>query len=430
MRFLALLIILALSIHASAQSRCEETLLPPVPTDLAVRFLAETLHADMAVLGDRWAQEYAPFRRWLNENGIKWQSLQNGQKYDTMGRYFSPLLSPYNDKNIDRLRSEQLTQELIHRGAKLSPRAEGYSALNKISFSNYNRMLKEFKLKFPAQLSLSEQDPRKAQIRQALDKLAFAFIHNTTGLDRRPSFPLLSARELVGMGITDKLNTQPFNRLLLKTDGNVYFFAIPYSKAGSFPNVQSQYGSTSIILGEDFANSSGWMSPFVMHPNELLELAQKLMPDKAHAAKSLEPNEFMRAAGLDHGSIPFEAWQPIVKSLYRFDMRPGDYLRLVRETLQISIEDLAHRDTKEFEQVLENLKKGNQLPELIDKYSIGRLGITSAHLNRALELKVPVAVPPNVLDIRFDARRDFGQKGPSHLMPKGPLFDRMDRSLF
>lgn len=430
MRTLALLIILALTIRVSAEPRCQQELLPPVSADLAIRFLAETLQTDMAVMGDKWALEYAPFRRWLNENGINWQSLSKGQKYDSMGRYFAPLLTPYKDKSIGQLRAKQLKYELLHRGAKISiADVDGYAALAELSSANYKRLLTTFK-KLNLKLITSEQDPLKMQIRSAVDNISFAFIHNTTGLDRRPSFPLLSARELVTMGITDKLNTLPFNSQLLKTDGNVYFFAIPYSKTGQFPSVQSQYGSTSIILSEDFAQTWGWMSPFVMHPNELLSLAQKILPDKIHNVKAFVPNEFMQAAGVGHEAIPFEAWQPVVKSLHLFDMKPADYLKLVKETLQLSLEDLATRDRQLFDRVLENIKSGKELSEIIDKYSIGQLGISSAHMNRALELKVPVAVPPNVLDIRVDMKKDYAPRGPFHMVPKGPLFDRMDNSLF
>jgi len=428
LRLALLLIATTLSLAApAAKKSCEQSLLP-VPTEFAVRFLAETL-ADLKVFGDRSARSHAPFRQWLAENGIDWFALADGSKYDTLGRYFGPLLAPYGEADVAPRRRQQLAKELRHRGADAEDREDGYTLLSRISESNLEKLLHRFRTHHDSANRPARGDAVHAEVSQALENLAFAFVHNTTSLDRRPSLPLLSARELVSMGITEKLNSKPFNSKVLKTDGNVYFFAIPYSKRGPFPMMTSQYGNASVILSEGFAEEWGWMSPYVMYPRELLEMASTLLPDEAAEVQRLSGSP-PPLDGSKLEALKLKAWAPVVRALYRFDMRSSHYLQLIRETLRLSLEQLAVQNRTEYQRVIESLNSGRDLLPVIEQYSFKKLGLPTGHGSRSLELKIPVSVPVGMLDFRIDPINDFpmpGRRLPS--FPKGPQMHRWDPQL-
>lgn len=398
---------LLVSLSAAAHNRDCEMAVLRVPEDRAERFLTETISADLNAFGDYWAEKHAPFRQWLTENGIKWNALQDGGKYHTLARYFVPKLSIYSRQNIEQRRRTQLAAELAHRGAPGRKHPDGYVTLRRLSAANLARLLARFEQTMPGARRLPLGHPQLGVIAQAVEDLRIAYIHNTNGLNQRPAFPLLSARELMGMGITEKLNTHPFNSEALRTHGNVYFFAIPYARRGPFPEVRRAYGNTSIILSGEFADEWGVLSPYVMRPEDLEELANAVFPDEMNEVRLTGQRE----------------WAPVVRRLHTLDLRPADFMTLIRETLRLSLEHLAVTDPSVFQQVLESVRTGNGLFDVIDRYSVGRLGISFANGYRSLELKIPVAVPTSVLDVRmvYDPT-GFGEPiGPG---PKAPHLNR------
>lgn len=405
------LIFLNLSLSARANETCERRLLEPVPIDLALRFLSETLQTDLKTMGDLWARDNAIFRQWLDKNKVVWTELPDGTKYETLGRFLAPQLEPYKESHLQKRRAAQLAGELVHRGARRQPGEPGYQLLKRLSLENFRTLLAQFQSRMKSVNSIDSPPATLQQIEDAVKKLAIGFVHNTTQLERRPTFPLLSARELSDLGITGKLNTQSFNSEILKTHGNIFFFAIPYSKASRLPVKPSQYGSRSIVLNEFFAQEWGWMSPFIMYPNELLDLAHRLLKIQPHS-----------------GFVKEEDWRPMIQELHRFDMRPSEYVLLLQETLKLTMVQLSLTDPKEFQRILKALETGKNLDLIVNQYCLEPLGLSSKQTPRALELKVPVAVPPNVLDVMFDPKSDYPStsfEGP-HLTPKGPLLHRPD----
>ncbi len=436
-RILITLTLLGLSFNAAgSKPSCEGQLLPPVEPEVAIRFLSETLIMEVKAFGDFWAREHAPFRHFLRENGVDWARLPDGSKYDLLARFFGPLLAPYHEKYLKDARARQLLDELIHRGASHGRHKDGYDLLKLLSRQNYLRLIRIFKSQMSLSRSFSIPKELSEEIDAALNQLALAFIHNTTSLDRRPTFPLLSAQELLKMGISEKLNTKPFNSELLKTHGNVYFFAVPYSRSGSFPKMSSQYGNISIVLNERWAQQWGWMSPFVMYPRDLWDLGAHAFPEELEQiilSLSRGRNKNFKADAdyfSSHAdSIPLDAWHPIVASLHRLDMNPEDYLQLLRETLRLSLSDLATNNESEYKRVINSLNTGQELADVIHKYSLGRLGISFESGLRSLELKIPIAVPPGVLEMRFDSLTEFPSGRRSAPFPKGPMFFKMNPDL-
>ncbi|MGE4131287.1 MAG: hypothetical protein AB7F86_06590 [Bdellovibrionales bacterium] len=414
-RLIVLLSLLSTPASWAHRGHCQNPLLA-VPVETSLRFLTDILPADPSVFGDRWAVENLEFRKWLKQKKIVWKNLATAEKYGAMGRFFSEALGPYVTTDFEAARAEQLAQELRHRGAPIKNLKNGYDILENLSRANVERLWARFAAKVA---DSSPLDPKTEEaIEQTLQNLSFALIHNTTELDRRPSLSLLSARELVKLGITHILNTKPFNSEILKTDGNVFFFVIPYSRKGNFPVVKSKYGRASLILSESFADQWGWVSPYVMNPPDLVEVAERGFPEALA--------NFPQEGKLE--KLTSTQWRPLVRSLSQMDFKLSDFRNLMIVTLRRSLRHLARSNRTEFEKVLLDLTKGDNLFEILEQYSLGQVGFSMKHGFRSLELKVPMAVPPEKLDFRMDSwNEDYPGMGNRRSLPipKGPMLDRI-----
>jgi hypothetical protein len=366
----ALIFALLLTSQAAFAS-CDETL-------TGIRFLTEATGKELNAFGNRLASTHQDFQAWLANQDTDWLTLEDAAKYELLGRYYSEKLRDYKEVGG---RGDQLEIELRHRGASIEPGLHGYAHLHALSAENYSRQIVRFTVMFFTPIDSAFPE---AQVDDVLSEIELVYVHNTTGLFKRPSAPLLSSRELTAMGIDGKLNTAEFNREILKTDGNVYFYAIPHVKSAPFPEVVSPYGNVNLVLNPIYAETYGWASPYLMRPEDLDKLR---MP---------------------------------IRHLHEWDFKPSDLLKLIRNTFRVSLLRLWREDRAEFDRVLAALKKGDDLLPLMREYSLGRLGIPFEQIHNGLELKVPIAVAPEALDIRLT------REGFSPLIPKGPMLHRWE----
>lgn len=365
-------LILFLSLTASAAwATCDDDL-------TAIRFLTEAVGPNLSAFGNSLIQRHADFRKWLRQEGEPWDGLSDARRYELLGQYYSQQLSSYTE--IDG-RGLQLDAELTYRGADTDTGLRGYPRLRALSAENYSRQIVRMVVMDFANV---QGDFPAAQVTSVLNELELVYIHNTTGLFKRPVAPLLSSRELLAMGIDGKLNTKPFNTDILKSDGNVYFYAIPHVKSAPFPKVISPFGNVNLILNPLYAERWGWASPYVMNPSDLEGLRMPL------------------------------------RRLHEWDFKPSDLLKLIRMTFEVSLRKLWVNDRAEFDRVLAELKSGADLLPLMRKYSLGRLGIPFEQIHNSLELKIPIAVAPQALELRPTG------DGYSPFIPSGPRLHRLE----
>lgn len=378
-----------------------------IECERALRFLGETVPSmGTPQFGNSLASSSPEFQNWLGQNHLTWSALEDGAKNEALGQFYGAKLRPYQESEVAKRRVVQLNEDLEYRGVH-NPYKDGYETLKWMSAQNLEHLLEHFQNTL-GHIPLKTAPLVQARISKAVSSLEFIYAHNTSQLKHNPSFPLLSARELAAMGIHSSLNTGPFNRLTLKSDGNIFFFAIPHVKSTPFPEVTSRYGTATILLDDTFARHWGWMSPYIMDPSDLMKVAAKEARDELTQFKYYLRANFPEYINEDFEftsgrfeKVPPEAYLAMLRQLHHYDMTPQDYQKAMQETLRISLEAMYLNHSSEFETVMSDLEQGRNLDEILKLYSLGRAGIPfDGGSARSLELKVPVSIPLEALTYR------------------------------
>lgn len=255
-------------------------------------------------------------------------------------------------------------------------------------------------------------------------RFAPVFTHNAPRTVQVPSTPLFSSRQLEALGFSGGLNTAGFNRWL-HSDDNVFFFVHltrtdadgTRTRAHSRRNMALSYGNGEAILSTEFAQKHGWISAYVMDPDDLIELGDARAQELS-AQLRVELTRHFRGAldkprpveeALEAEGIPLDrAWSALTQypeieaglsklrqRLGALDLTVDDFTLVVRRQILLSLlNTLQRKGEAEFRKQLRLLSEGNpaQLGEALQRHFYLPL-----KLPRDFELKVPVLVPPTAL---------------------------------
>ena len=207
------------------------------------------------------------------------------------------------------------------------------------------------------------------------------------------------------MGILGGANTSYFNKQILHTDDQVYFYALlgppNYSSAR-----YGDFGRAQFRLNESYASAHGWVSAYVMYPEDLAKFAKRAAPDHSLSRDSFwtVPSEIAE----DQVSPAIRAETTVLQHLlHRCDFTVADWSFVLRNQLKIAMSELSSKDFPFFSNTmrilagqnydgnLENsIRAWDELQNLLDELVFRPLG-----LPKDFELKVPVAVPAEQLRV-------------------------------
>ncbi len=304
-------------------------------------------------------------------------------------------LDQSRDSDLERQQRQSLSEELSYR-------SRGENSFEAVSERNLLHWLDRFSLDDFNELPITVQ----TEILNSKDQFKFYFEHNTVNQNRSAilSTSLLSARVLSEFGLNLGLNTGHFNQQTLRTDNNVYFFIRAMDARLATPRPEhSQYGDVSLFLNNNYAQSAGWISAFVMYPSQLLQLVERTDPQTWRNFYSQLPDDFKFQ--YEMGGVISEAvwrslftpeneshWRPLLESYARTDMTLAHFEIFIGQlTLSFLTELYLKEDKSDYERFR---TLATHSPNLFLSQVLMRAG----WINGA-ELKVPVAVPSNQINV-------------------------------
>jgi hypothetical protein len=300
------------------------------------------------------------------------------QTTEQLALFFNTLLTDLPSKQ-----DSSLLSNLIQHGAKDIP-LTGYSALKKISARNRARI--------EAQFPYTPQ-PGMGYLAKQLERVSFAFIHNTHTMTQAPQFPVLSSRRFAELGFTESLQTGIFNSQFLKSDDNVFFFVVPVIDK-HISAVDSIYGSLSMVVDSDYAAQYGWISPFIMAPINFQTFAQNLFPDIFSEIRSSSDRWYVK----DKWNAIRPLLQSLQEKLSEYDFTVDDFAAVVRHVLLAQLAKLSEQNLDEYVRIYGAILSDpkSALP-IINKYVYEdafhfRLRTGSMPFEY-FEFKIPVAIP-------------------------------------
>jgi hypothetical protein len=272
----------------------------------------------------------------------------------------------------------------------IEPEEGGRAALTALSARNRARLSRG--VHYRSQLEMAGAEALVA-------KLELRFVHNTVEASRGDA-PLLSSKTIREVGFPrGGKNTHSFNRAVMKTDDNVFFFVVPTLggaiPAGYGPHGADAYGGKRLLLDPTYAEHNAWISRFVMYPDELRAFASERSPELGRRIFRGESAEDRagRAAGK-------RAMIEARRSLHEEDFTVSDFTAMLRERLLHELAHLRRRDPKAFSRALLDLESGDprRIGGVLSRHALSPMGLAQTKaFERAFELKVPVAVPADAL---------------------------------
>jgi hypothetical protein len=284
-------------------------------------------------------------------------------------------LRKYDGAELRALQDASLKKSLQARGSRVAM-ASGYDTLKIESANNRKRW---------SEAVTSGDDIPEA--RKLLSHLDFIFQHNTMRYTHRGHSPIFSSRQLELLGMTGGLNTLKFNRDILQTDDNVYFFVLPILKgvtkisADDLPDSKGAYGRNYFQLDSTYAETAAWVSPFIMFPDEFINTVSAIDP--------------MIGRSLAHSSTQSKNYLGLarkgVETLHRADFTVDDFRGLIQDRLYDTLRELHRDEPRMYETTLANLKSGDYaaLKSTLQLFVFYPMGLRDDRF----ECKVPVAVP-------------------------------------
>ncbi len=197
---------------------------------------------------------------------------------------------------------------------------DGYAALARLSTDNRRRLEERLP-------PMSEPVP--AEVQEWLDRLSLVFIHNTHVVRDVPDLPLVSSRvirEVTGLG---GLNTYAFNRFLLRSDDNLFFFVGLQVDGSLGTHRESIYGKYKFSPDPAFARDRGWISAYVMYPYDLARFADSLVPGLSADFLADFRHEFPQ----ELAGVATAGWEVITSRLGPAKRHESRWLRVLQRRL-------------------------------------------------------------------------------------------------
>lgn len=264
-----------------------------------------------------------PFQEFLAERGIHDPlGLAPDKRRTLVQEYLERRFRAFEDPARLRPRqSASLWRSLwVRHGGRLALDGDGYAALAKVSADNRRRL----EQRLPP---MSEAVP--ADVQKWLDRLSLVFVHNTHVVRDLPDLPLVSSRvirEVTGLG---GLNTYAFNRFLLRSDDNLFFFVGLQVDGSLGSHRESLYGKYKFSPEPDFARDRGWVSAYVMYPYDLARFGDTLDPTLSADFLADFQHEFPR----ELAGVASAGWEVITTRLGPSKRDESRWLRLLQRRL-------------------------------------------------------------------------------------------------
>jgi len=366
-----------------------------------VRTLVQELIGEDAYFMDR-AADSPRFRAYLRAKRIAWDGLGDAAKASLLEDYLNQYFRRFAADGLAVRRSRALGTAPREHGLEF--RGDPYRALKTLSRRNLNRLL-------PERYAFGET-PAMAEAEKIVNGILFALPHNVkNAVSALPEGLLLSSRQLRRIGTGGGLNSRlPFTREFMGQEDQVFFFAdVLHPK---YPYPSSQYGDYGYLLDPNLAQDQGWVSAFVMYPEDLYGAARRLLSETEFGA--LEKAErasrapWAGAGGRFRNLFEFTpeqraAWTQAKRALQKADFTLEDYRTLVREKILRNLNAMRIRDPNSFAAWMAILRDPGT-------HAAGRAAGWDAFLEnvlfkpsglpRSFEFKVPVAVDPKDLTLR------------------------------
>lgn len=325
-----------------------------------------------------------------NENAIEEHFIKTSKSYANYKNQASPHSQPlervfsflkkyfnwfFQPQVLTRLRSESLSLQLKAWGERTSSE-NGYVKLKNLSALNVDRIQKHHKLKKLEELP--------SEIQTLVKKIDFEYRHNTSRSNISGPIMLSSAR-LREAGLPNTMQSRfEFNRNVVRSDDQLYFYVQPTTRAvkgNDGKNIPSRYGGNSLYLDKSFAETTGWISPYIMDVADL-SLYREALIKTGHNVKDKTDVEMIEWLHLNAFTISD------IKELYQTIL--GNYLinnvhNLAQDNFLPSVETLRKRLEAEFY---------TDAPGDFRKF-MNAFGISGG----LMELKVPVAIEREYLSV-------------------------------
>ncbi|MCO5141769.1 MAG: hypothetical protein M9962_01610 [Oligoflexia bacterium] len=335
------------------------------------------------------------FAKFLQEKKIvELDALSINEQKKILEEYAASAFSSYRSKeSLTKMRALSLQKQSRLRG---STQIKDFASASRI---NTKRILENLKV---------PDTPEMIELKKIFEEIETFFVHHTN-FDingRNLEAPLLSSRQLEEIGLGRGLNSQNhFNRDIIQSDDNVFFFVSFKKKSVNALDMNSndwKYGTERIYLDKSFARENGWISYFMMYPDQFLSYLRKyhpeLIPKLENAIetklsiKLYDINLKTAFANLraDQWNTLNEAEPELVSkllgSLHTMDFTVDDFEKVWKAQALHKLYEILQSDPKEFQRILSEFKSSD--PEISVR------PLEKDHLIDSFEMKIPVAIEP------------------------------------
>lgn len=336
----------------------------------------------------------AQFGGFLKSRDLSWEDIPAEKRLEILPAYLEDWFKSY--ENLEAMQEEVLRKKLTLHGVATEGYASSYGALRKNSSDNVRRYIAK----------RYQSSPGSEEAEKAVSDLQLKFVHFThLPLNGPPKGFLLSSRELENAGATPGLNTYPFNKNVIQSDGHVFFYAV-FQRHGQEEGFKSEYGNAVLYLNESYAADRGWVSAFMMYQVELRSWAERAFPNTlARAINELERKQSAlitngqgrSAAYSELSSEVDRAYHQVIGKLHLTDFTVDDFSGLIKNELLNYLSHLKVEQPEAYQQAISILRGGSvdKIQEFLATYIYAPLKLPSQ-----FEFKVPVAVPANELRFR------------------------------
>ncbi len=309
-----------------------------------------------------------------------------------LGLNHEQVIDDYIDFAFSRYTPEKIAQ-LSRQSRELALQGENIASL-----SRHN--LERFKL--------DQHYDLPEPIADKISRISNAFLHNTHHEHVGKNYPILSSRELAKSGFaTAGQNTLAFNRSLLKSDGNVFFFTqVKFHQDAPAPSSLKLFGDFLVYANRDKISSRAMITPFLMWPEHIIDLLRQSSPDLLKKydfdgyVRVLEDLNAEFRGSLANVEVPYlfeQAHEEVLKFIKNYTFSIDDYETLIKGVISNEFEILKNGNPAKFQSYLNAFVNKDERKIDAILWDIYGAACERNFIPQQFEAKVPVAITPEEL---------------------------------
>lgn len=323
------------------------------------------------------------FAQYLREQGLDAQwthEVPAREPFHLVANYVDFFMKAFRNESLyEHLREQALASRLRLHGYRVDTTRSARENLAQLSQQNLDRVLGE----------RYQSQPEMRELEIMVNRLELFLAHNSTIMRTPPSYPVLAPKALEGMGLTKfAASSKEFNRALGSTDF-VYFF-VALKVRDSQVRLRSEYGDYGVVVEDAYARKQAWISPFIMHPNQIGFAVESLRPDLAsRILRERQPDP-----ALLNEALPY---------LHAWDFTFADFAQLFRERLLLGAQELRRQHPNKFHEFQMRFKNFvEQAPNPKPGFPVipaflWDLAFPRRQFPARFEGRIPIAVPERYL---------------------------------